>query len=319
MGLVLMQLVDQNKLDLDRNINDYLSFEVNNPKIEGEIITTRHLATHSAGIDDFWDENTFSANKDPDLSLKEHLISLLSPQGKNYQNGAFYLPYFPGKERQYSNLSAGLAGQLVEDITGESLAEYSKNNLFKSLDLKHTSWILSDLNLDDIAVPYEVEQCIPYIGYCATTQQPENNEFISEYFNPPINFKNYQAYPHFGDPQYPDGGVRTSITDLAKLLVAVLKNKDNNGKDLLSASSYREMFSLQLAPEVSSDQRFFWRDNKMGLTGHTGSDLGVFTTMYFDVKTQSGFIILMNRGMDSNSAKAMKKIAYKLVDKTETN
>jgi hypothetical protein len=45
-----------------------------------------------------------------------------------------------------------------------------------------------------------------------------------------------------------------------------------------------------------------------------GSDLGVFTALYFDRHSKDGFIILMNRGMDQQAATAMKKIATKLVE-----
>jgi len=43
-----------------------------------------------------------------------------------------------------------------------------------------------------------------------------------------------------------------------------------------------------------------------------GSDLGVFTALYFDPVSKDGFIILMNRGMDATAASAMKKIATRL-------
>jgi CubicO group peptidase (beta-lactamase class C family) len=44
MGLVLLQLVDQGKLDLEQDINNYLPFRVDNPHTAEEKITLRHLA-----------------------------------------------------------------------------------------------------------------------------------------------------------------------------------------------------------------------------------------------------------------------------------
>jgi len=137
---------------------------------------------------------------------------------------------------------------------------------------------------------------------------------MSEYINPPFAHKHYVPYPHFGNPQYPDGGIRTSIKDLSLFVESLLNNKDKQGNALLSQELYKEMFQLQLNEVVSDNQRFFWRDNSMGLTGHMGSDLGVFTALYFDTKTKTGFIILMNRGMDGQAASAMKKIAIKLME-----
>jgi len=313
MGLALLQLVEQNKLSLDADVNEYLPFTLDNPHLQGEKITLRHLASHSSGIADYYDTNSYAINQDAPLSLEQHIKSLLTAEGQHYNQGEHFLKQWPGQGRKYSNLAAGLAGYLVQASTGQSLADYSKKQLFPSLGMQDASWLLHDLSLEEIAVPYEVEQCTPVLKICADTESPRLNHIISEYFNPPAEYKNYQAYPHFGNPQYPDGGVRASIKELSRFLVAVLNNQDASGRPLLSGELYEEMFALQLTAKVSDSQRFFWRDNSMKLTGHMGSDLGVFTAMYFDINSKDGFIILMNRGMDGKAAAAMKKIATKLM------
>ena len=286
MGIALLRLVDQGKLDLDSDINDYLSFHINNPKVENEKITIRHLASHSSGIDDYYDID---------------------------ENGIYFLESKSGEFRKYSNLAAGLAGQIVEEVTGSTLAEYSNAELFGLLGMRNASWRLNDLKLNNIAVPYEVKQCIPYIFICANTESSITNHIIGQYFNPPIENKQFLPYPHFGNPQYPDGGIRASIKEMSQLLVSVLKNEDSSGNQLLSDEAYNEMFKLQLPPDVSSNQRFFWRDRN-GLTGHMGSDLGVFTSIYFDMNSKTGFIILMNRGADAKAGEAMQKIVSSLIE-----
>ena len=313
MGVVLLQLVDQGKLELDRDINDYLPFTIDNPKIQDEKITLRHLVTHSSGIDDYYDVDSYAINHDSKTSLEQHLKSLLTPAGSLYNQGEHYLDYAPGTRRKYSNLAAGLAGYLVEATTGITLSEYSKKYLFEPLEMDQTSWLLHDLSLDQIAVPYEVESCIPYLLICSDTESPELNRIIGKYFNPPIKNKHFHPYPHFGNPQYPDGGIRTSIKELSQFLVHLLENQDKNRNKIISDSMFNEMLKLQLPMEISDNQRFFWRDNSMGLTGHMGSDLGVFSALYFDPDTKTGFIIVMNRGMDNKAAVAMKKIAIKLM------
>jgi CubicO group peptidase (beta-lactamase class C family) len=90
MGIDLLMLVDEGKLELDRDINDYLSFNIDNPKVANEKITVRHLATHSSGIADYYDINSYSINQDTDISLKKHLISLHTVQGDKYENGRHY-------------------------------------------------------------------------------------------------------------------------------------------------------------------------------------------------------------------------------------
>jgi CubicO group peptidase (beta-lactamase class C family) len=312
MGIALLKLVDSGQLDLDTNINDYLSFAIDNPNTQDEIITIRHLATHSSGIADYYDTSSYAINQDSNTSLKDHLKSLLTPTGKLYAQGAYYLNAQPGQVRKYSNLAAALAGHIIQETTGLSLADYSRQVLFPLLNMPQSSWLLNDLNQDTIAVPYEVEQCIPYLYICTDTEATNLNFIISKYFNPPMKNKEFIPYPHFGNPQYPDGGIRTSIKELSNMLTLVLNNQDSVGNNLLSKELYTEMFSLQLPQDISDSQRFFWRDQS-GMTGHMGSDLGVFTALYFDIQSKTGFIILMNRGMDGKSAKAAKDISLRLM------
>ena len=312
MGITLLQLVDDGLLDLDKDINDYLPFKVNNPKTANEVITLRHLVTHTSGIADYYDTNSYAINQDANISLEEHLKSLLTPDGQLYNQGEYFLAHSPGTKRKYSNLGAALAGYLVETTTGNSLANYSKQTLFEPLKMHQTSWLLNDISLNSVATPYEVETCVPFLLLCADTESAKVNHLIGEYFNPPAKNKHFHPYPHFGNPQYPDGGVRTSIKELSQFLVYLLDNKDSQGNKILSDKLYKEMLTLQLPEEVSDSQRIFWRDNNLGLTGHMGSDLGVFTAMYFDPTTKTGYIILMNRGADAKAGDAMKKIFSKL-------
>ena len=46
----VMQLVEQHKLDLDRDVNDYLDFTI--PPWHGQPVTLRQIMTHSAGFED---------------------------------------------------------------------------------------------------------------------------------------------------------------------------------------------------------------------------------------------------------------------------
>lgn len=313
MGLVLMQLVDQHRLDLDEDINNYLPFKVDNPHLSSEIITLRHLATHTSGIADFYDPTSFSANEDSKQSLENHLKSILLPSGKRYSEGRYYTKNKPGEVRLYSNLGAGLAGYLVEAVTGKSLANYTQNTLFKQVGITHASWLIGDLDLSQVAVPYVVNYCSPPAESC-NHKSPEYRKFIQNNFSHVPSSIDFKPYPHFGNPQYPDGGIRINIKEMNQLLAATLDNKASKGEPLLNEGLYTEMFKRQLAPSVSKGQRIFWNENSKGLIGHTGSDLGVFTAMYFDISTRNGFIILMNRGIDDDAIHVMRTIAQRIMN-----
>jgi CubicO group peptidase (beta-lactamase class C family) len=314
LGISLLKLVDQGRLNLDQNINSYLPFRIDNPKINSKKITVRHLVTHTSSINDYYDIDTYAINQDAEISLSDHIKSLLTREGSLYNNAEFFKNVPIGTERDYSNLGAGVAGLVLESITGKSLADFSSEEIFQPLGMENTGWRLADFELDELTTRYNVRQCVPFFNLCADANSPKSNFLISKIFNPPLKNKSFIEYPHYGNPQYPDGGVNSSIHDLTILIKTLLNEGKGNDSNLLSEKSFMEMFKLQLPDSLSTRQRFFWRDNKEGLTGHSGSDLGVFTSAYFDLKKQNAVIILMNRDVDAVTEKAMDEIREKLLN-----
>lgn len=312
LGVILLQLADAGRLDLDGDINQYLHFKVENPHAPSAPITVRQLATHTAGIADNDDPSSYTANVDPAISLEDHLIQLLTVQGRRYQNGAFFLDAAPGTRREYSNLGAALAGRVAESAAGENLDDYSRHAVFEPLHMHHSGWRLADFHLEEVAVPYEVEQCVPHTPLCSDSTSEALNTIISKAFDPPLQFKRFRPYPHFGNPQYPDGGLRTSLNDLTAFARALL---DEAGGGLLSAGARAELLRPQL-PRIDARQRFFLRADTAGRPGHRGSDLGVFTSLYIDPERKNAVIILMNRTFDLRAETAMEEISARLWELT---
>ncbi len=319
LGIALLRLVDQGKLNLDQDINSYLPFRIDNPKVNSNKITARHLATHTSSINDYYDIDTYAINQDSEISLSDHIKNLLTPEGALYKNAEFFKNIPIGTERDYSNLGAGVAGLVLESITGKNLADFSSEEIFQPLGMENTGWRLADFELAKLAKRYNVRQCIPFFNLCVDANSPKSNFLISKIFNPPLKNKSFIEYPHFGNPQYPDGGLNASIKDLTILIDIMLNNGKNNDYNLLSKNSFNEMFNLQLPDSISTRQRFFWRDNPNGLIGHSGSDLGVFTSAYFDLDKQNAVIILMNRDVDAVTEKAMEEIREQLLNYNPRN
>lgn len=313
MGIALMRLVDKGLLDLDEDINTYLPFRIDNPKVKNDIITMRHLATHTSSINDYYDIESYAVNKDAEISLSSHIRNLLTSDGKLYAEGKYFKNVPVGAVRDYSNLGAGLAGLVLESIIKKSLADFTSEEIFRPLEMKNTSWRLADFELSALATRYNVKQCIPFFNICADVSSPKSNFLISKLINPPFKNKSFRAYPHYGNPQYPDGGLNASVYDLTRLVETLLNKGKYNDYALLSEASFKEMFSLQLPKSMSTRQRFFWRDNKVGMVGHSGSDLGVFTSVYFDLEKRDAVIILMNRDVDAVTEQAMGEIRSRLL------
>ncbi|MEO8449557.1 MAG: serine hydrolase [Gemmatimonadota bacterium] len=121
----VMQLVESGKLDLDRDINTYLDFEI--PPAFGTPITLRNLLTHTAGFDDL---QKGSSPADPKwyLSLQAYL-KRRSP----------HRIFPPGDTPAYSNYGMGLAAYIVQRISGEPFEAYIDRHILQPLGMRRTS------------------------------------------------------------------------------------------------------------------------------------------------------------------------------------
>ena len=121
----IMQLVEQGKLDLDGEVNSYLSaFQI--PDHFDEPVRIRHLLSHTAG---FEDKPMSLASRPEDLAdLETALIRDMPAQD-----------WEPGRYTAYNNYSTGLAGHVVAEVSGMSWEDYVDRNILQPLDMTHTS------------------------------------------------------------------------------------------------------------------------------------------------------------------------------------
>src|SRR4029077_13818066 len=70
----VMQLVEQGKLDLDRDVNEYLDFAI--PKTYPEPVTLRRILTHTAGFEETL-KNLFAPSAREVRPLRDYLIAAM--------------------------------------------------------------------------------------------------------------------------------------------------------------------------------------------------------------------------------------------------
>ncbi len=122
----VMQLVEQGKLDLDADVNQYIDFKL--PKTAGRPITLRDLMNHRAGFEEgLKDVLSFEAKGLPSTEqyLKEHPRPIL---------------FKPGEVPAYSNYGASLAGYVVERVSGEPFERYVERHIFQPLGMASSSF-----------------------------------------------------------------------------------------------------------------------------------------------------------------------------------
>ena len=121
-----MKLVEEGKIDLDENVNHYLStFQIQNTF--DEPITMKHLLTHTAGFDDKL-MGMGAENWQDTEPLREHLEENMPNRIRE-----------PGKLFQYSNHSFALAGLIVEEVTGIPYDQYITEEILRPIGMNHTA------------------------------------------------------------------------------------------------------------------------------------------------------------------------------------
>jgi CubicO group peptidase (beta-lactamase class C family) len=122
----VMQMVEQGKIDLDADVNDYLDFKI--PAAFGTPITMTHLMTHMPGFED--------VGEDLFVLEAEQMISLEAYLKKNVPARVFA----PGTIGAYSNYGTALAGYIVERVSGVPFNQYVAENIFLPLDMQYATF-----------------------------------------------------------------------------------------------------------------------------------------------------------------------------------
>lgn len=319
LGILLLQAERDGLLSLDADINGYLPFRVDNPKAPG-VITLRHIATHTSGIGDFFSFDLYCPGKDCKQPIEQYLARLLSKEGAAYEGGRHFRAHAPGTHWEYSNLATALAGFILERRSGKTLDQLSQPVVFSQLLGSTASWKLNGLPPPLLAVQYEVQGCLPGRLLCFDPQSPSGVAAkLARWLPTRFESTALRAHPPFGNPQYPDGGVRTSITGLGNLIVNMVNNRGQDGRPLLDPALRAAMLKVQVPPAVHPGQRLFWRQNDGDMIGpeyigHIGADYGLFTALYFNPATGDGIAVLMNRDIDDMSWQAMNAITRRFKD-----
>src|SRR5215218_6431855 len=235
----VMQLVEQGKLDLDEDINDYLDFRI--PDTYPQPITLKDLMTHTAGFEDRLLESLVS-DADDQVSTREWLISNMPVRARP-----------PGDIASYSNYNAMLAGYIVAQVSGQPYDQYIQEHVLNPLDMVHST--------AQSPMPPDL-RAHSSVGYTY-----EDGDFQA--------YPNYTAQPAV----LPSGAHQASVTDMARFMIAHLQDgrySDANIAEarILNESTMQQMHSTVYTPDprlLGTAYGFFdFSDNGQRTIGHSG-------------------------------------------------
>jgi len=151
----VMQLVEQGKLDLDRDVNDYLDFKI--PATYSKPITLRNIMTHTAGFEESVQELFVADAKD------------LQPIGPYLQKHMPARIFPPGTTPAYSNYATTMAGYIVQRVSGQDYFDYVDEHIIKPLGMTHSTFRQP---LPDALAPLMSK------GYTVASQPAKKYEFV---------------------------------------------------------------------------------------------------------------------------------------------
>lgn len=121
----VLQLVDQGKLDLDADVNDYLTTFTIDDTYPGHPVTLQQLLTHTAGFDpDYGSIGTSQVDGDGLTSL-----------GDSLEESQPARIHPPGTVLSYDNYGVALAGYIVEEVSGVPYADYVNDHVYGALGM----------------------------------------------------------------------------------------------------------------------------------------------------------------------------------------
>ena len=137
----ILQLAEKGALKLDDPISQYVPAT----PAAWSAITLRNLLNHTSGIPDFVQANGFVKGPARIDDYPAELVDLVRDKP---------LEFTPGSKFHYSNTGYILLGMVIEQVSGQSYADYISATLLKPLNLRHTAYDRQDELIPDRAQGY---------------------------------------------------------------------------------------------------------------------------------------------------------------------
>ena len=163
-GTLVAQAVLDGKLNLDDDIRKYLNEDYPNFQYKNEVITIKHLVTHTSRLPANWTgfEDAFKKGGD-------NVIQKIVEIGKNYNEEKFFkqmenavLDTVPGAIYEYNNLAPNLMAHILENVYQKSFDELLNDFIFKKNGMTSTKIRLSQDEQRRSANGYSKGQLTPY-------------------------------------------------------------------------------------------------------------------------------------------------------------
>ncbi|NQY30408.1 MAG: serine hydrolase [Flavobacteriaceae bacterium] len=265
-AMLIMQLVEENKIKLQDTINKYLPYL---PAEKANHITIHQLLSHTSGLAHYTGLQAIG------VPLKDFGNTRYSPKALAELIGRTHLVNQPGTAYYYSSFGYDILGVILEEVSGKSFSDLLDEKIVNPLQLKNTGFGTNEYISKELAKGYSYREVYGWDWWSSehggiTTEAPFRDQSTA----------------------YTAGGMHSTVKDLFIWSEAIKSYK------LLSP----ELTNIMLTPNthghcygwVRNWDDILEKNTKVRLYGHGGALSGnsAFIAMYDDETT---IIYLSNR------------------------
>lgn len=266
---VVLQLVDEGEIELDATLSDYLPDDMTANIENAEEATIRQMLQMTSGIFDYIDSDDFD---DALIDNPAYMWTAEEVITYAYEEDAYFEP---GDDYYYSNSNYVLAQLIIENVTGNSLADELNDRIFTPTGMDSCYLETPDRFAKGIVRGYQLNDNDDY-------------EDITE-INDGIGFG--------------DGGIVCSAGDLAKFLPALA-----NG-DYLEDDTLDEMFNI--VDDSNYGLGIGYDDTEYGIQiSHDGASSGFQSVMTY-LPDEEFVIVILTNDFDSE---IIEDLVYDILD-----
>ena len=266
-AVAVMQLAERGLVDLDAPASSYLRGFRLRPVRPTFQPTVRNLLTHTGGVG-YW--RRLSDLLQPGVGSGDLARASGAPALSEYYRAGLPVEIEPGTKWVYSNHGFAALGQIVEDVTGEPLDRYLREQIFAPLGMEQTDLVRSQRVRERLAKGYVLRS--------RGLKAVKDREILT-----------------------PGGsGAYSSGADIARYVSALLRITSGEQESVLTPRALAEMFQPHFQPhprvpgmglgfELSRD-----RDHRVVRKGGTMS--GFLSAFSLAPDQRVGVVVLTNTG-----------------------
>ena len=262
-ALGALKLVEQGKLSLDMDINQYLkSWKIKPSRFTAQKpVTLQGLLSHSAGL------TVHGFGGYPKGRQLPTTVQILNGE-KPANSPAVVSDTIPGVRNQYSGGGYVVMQQAMEDVTGEPFPAFMQATVLTPLGMSHSTY----------------EQPLP--------DAKSTNVSVAHWGNGKKITGDWNTYPEMAP-----AGLWTTPSDLAQYVIEVQQSLKGKANHVLSETMTKAMLTKQIGNQGLGPGL---DDTPNALAfGHGGSNMGYKCQFYAFTETGQGMVIMTNADQGS--------------------